>query len=1240
MFSSRVNKTPGIPSRGRGGFALVFALAMLVLLMTIVLAYFSNAMLHRQISVASAANLKVQLITKTAADLILDDFQHEIEAGSQPDANSKLTMPVRRPITVTSNGIGVTNMLAPSVVPQRIGDGGVTNIVKVSRSGLSFFTNGIGYTNLANRASDGLARASAISTTNTSANGRFLTKERWLAPKLVSDSETNAFTVPDWIYLNRKGETPTDFTASALATAANSNSTNTGFVVGRYAYTVYDVGGLLDINVIGNALPGTNNAIRGLAHQVSLSNGIGGVSVPNFTNFVAWRSAVSSTNTNAASGSGGLFDPKRNFIDVPASEQAFVSRQDLLNYVAQSGTSIPSATLPFLTTFSRDLNAPSYEPNSARPKLPASPDPNLMNPALLAVRYGTNASNATIVPITTLYRPEGDITVKSGTPVMLRRFPLSKLSLFEQANPDPALMKYYFGLTKVDNQTWRYTAANSDGGVATLSEVAALGREPNFFEVLQAVIYAGSLGKFAANTYTTDVDILPAKSDGTYGPGPDRIPQLQLFQIGANIIDQWDANDIPTCLFFPLGTTADVDVFGIENLPYLSQIGIVGWRPADNKSLFQIWMLFDVWNPHQNAKTPPTGINQFRIKPVSGAKQASIYYYNYSSDTKKYDYSYTKNATLNNGPLLNFRSKSPNDGGTLVPTKPQSLTAINSDREFNFSSSADYSTNTTLGITPTSSTDTPGLLLYNGTIDPAIPAWGSRTRELQITLNDLMTVVARYSPSNNSTETNSLGRITYPPGTTFTSLNTTYWAQTVEAGTGNITLSANYGVKAPNTFRLLAGASTPYAFDLQAQLTDGSWITYQRLEGLHNQLDLVSSPLASSGETVEKIGDMLRNTDSSMPDAAQTNEFYKWRSRGASLGMIKTDPRTMRFGLSGWSQINGSTLNSPQNDNLGLSVRISTNAFNLSSQSDLTGTNFCVPNGAYSTGYSPGTPIGNAGPGITPGLQGGFQVATGLTKPPLFGLVSNNPDVLNAANPSRYPDPDGIIRPGDGYFGALPTARGRFADRPILLNRPFRSVGELGYVFRDIPWKSLDFSTRRSGDLGLLDVFSISETDGNPPLTAGKINLNTRQTSALVAALLNSSKQLAGINTSVPSSELSALQAQTLAQAIVSESTARPFLDKGDLVSRVLNSGSGTDPLNGDTSKVAREAAVRTLAEIGTTRTWNFLIDLVAQTGRFTPAAKSGSDFMVQSEERVWIHVAIDRMTGEVLELRKEVVNE
>jgi Tfp pilus assembly protein PilX len=1166
IFTSRVDKAPGIPNRGRGGFALVFALAMLVLLMTIVLAYFSNAMLHRQISVASAANLKVQLITKTAADLILDDFQHEIEAGSQPDANSSLTMPVRRPISLTSNGIGVTNMLAPSVVPQRIGDGGVTNIVKVSRSGLSFFTNGTGYRALTNRASDGLARASSISTTNTSANGRYLTKERWLVPKLMSDSETNAFTVPDWIYLNRKGETPTDFTTSGLATAANSNSTNTGFVIGRYAYTIYDVGGLLDINVVGNALPSTNNAIRGLAHQVSLSNGIGGVSVPNFTNFVAWRSAVSSTNTNAASGSGGLFDPKRNFIDVPASEQAFVNRQDFLNYVAQSGSPIPSAALPFLTTFSRDLNAPSYEPNSSRSKLPASPDPLLMNPALLSVRFLAD---------TMLHRPEGDITVKSGTPVVPRRFPLSKLSLFEQASPDAAAMIYYFGLTRVDSYTWRYTATTSDGRIAKLSEVAALGREPNFFEILQAVLITGSLGKSGVDTYT-------------YDKARDSLQNLQVIQIGANIIDQWDANDFPTCLQFPSGSPGVyLSAYGVENLPYINQIGLVGWRPPDDRDLFQVWAVFDVWNPHQNAKTPPSGIDGFRIVPTGGAGRIIL---SYAPPVLTSQYATLTGQTAANGGACFTESQ----------TSANNIVALNSGRNFSFNPLKDYSEPTTLGSTPTSKNDTPGLLIIQCTPNPAIavPKAADRTPKLQITIAQL------------------------------------------ESDTGK-----TIGVKAYNNYRLKSNPIAPdwkgWEFALQAHKTGDpstQWMTYQKFENFGlNQLDGSSSPCGGD----KALTDLPTNTQFGEAGAPLTGGFYTWRGYGTTPGMIKVDPRTSRLGLSGWSQSSAYTI-MPGNDFLGNSIRNLTTSLpaTFPTAADTTVNNsldWCFPGGVHSVGRTAPKildPTFEVIPQFRVPAQGNrFQIG-------LYGLVANNPDLLNSDYPARYKDPDGEIRPGDGYFGALPTARGRFGDRPILLNRPFRSVGELGHVFRDIPWKTLDFSTRRSGDLGLLDVFTISETDGSSPLTAGKINLNTRQTSALAAALLNSSKQLAGVNASVLSSELSAPQAQTLAQAIVSESTARPFLDRGDLVSRVLNSGSGADPLAGDTSKVVREAAVRTLAEIGTSRTWNFMIDLVAQTGRFTTAAKSGSDFMVQSEERVWIHLAIDRMTGEVLELRKEVVNE
>ena len=42
---------------------------------------------------------------------------------------------------------------------------------------------------------------------------------------------------------------------------------------------------------------------------------------------------------------------------------------------------------------------------------------------------------------------------------------------------------------------------------------------------------------------------------------------------------------------------------------------------------------------------------------------------------------------------------------------------------------------------------------------------------------------------------------------------------------------------------------------------------------------------------------------------------------------------------------------------------------------------------------------------------------------------------------------------------------------PIMLNRPFRNVAELGYAFRDLPWKTVDFFTDKSADAGLLDIF-------------------------------------------------------------------------------------------------------------------------------------------------------------------------
>ena len=75
--------------------------------------------------------------------------------------------------------------------------------------------------------------------------------------------------------------------------------------------------------------------------------------------------------------------------------------------------------------------------------------------------------------------------------------------------------------------------------------------------------------------------------------------------------------------------------------------------------------------------------------------------------------------------------------------------------------------------------------------------------------------------------------------------------------------------------------------------------------------------------------------------------------------------------------------------------------------------------------------------------------------------------------------------------------------------------------------------------------------------------------------------------------------------------------------------------------KTERESVARALGEMGQTRTWNLLIDVAAQSGRYPPNATSFKNgFVVEGEQRYWIHVAIDRFTGEVIAKQIEAVNE
>ncbi|HEY0256540.1 MAG TPA: hypothetical protein VGC39_03775, partial [Candidatus Methylacidiphilales bacterium] len=71
-----------------------------------------------------------------------------------------------------------------------------------------------------------------------------------------------------------------------------------------------------------------------------------------------------------------------------------------------------------------------------------------------------------------------------------------------------------------------------------------------------------------------------------------------------------------------------------------------------------------------------------------------------------------------------------------------------------------------------------------------------------------------------------------------------------------------------------------------------------------------------------------------------------------------------------------------------------------------------------------------------------------------------------------------------------------------------------------------------------------------------------------------------------------------------------------------------------------RTSVMRGLIDSGTTRMWNLMIDLVAQSGRFAPNTSNLANFVVEGEKHYWLHVAIDRYTGKIIDSQLEVVKE
>ncbi len=1182
---------PGRVLRTSRGMALVITLAILVLMLGLAMAFFSKVLLDRSIRAASAAKEHASVLARSAVGLIVGDLLQEIAAGSGPDPNPPGGNGVSYfpPLSVATpiNLLGSTTLIStmPSIVPQKNASGDLANshpdLLKESRRDIPFFSvpdgTNTGYL-LRPEIGEPVARASAVSTDTHGRQARGILRSIW---EWTGFGTIPAESSPDWIFLDRSGDTPV-FPEDVVGNASDRERGNANYVIGRFAYRIYDVGGLLDLNLFGDPSNPSGSGSRTTLSDVSLSPP---PALPGLTEPSAADGLLSLATWREGDGNGS---------------RMFVSRGEMLRTLA-ARNELPGEALRWFHVGSKFADRPSYHTD---PELIAATPPNLnaesLNPPLSEIRF---------ISASELARGSEDpVTVAAGSPLLARKFPLRKIDLLSDPDAPAEDLGYFFGLTRQMNGSFRYTAADATGVIKDLATVASEGREPNFFEVLQAVIATGSLGRNAGNTYTVDHE-------------RDGLRSRQTWQIGANIIDQWDADDFPTTVQYLVPATGEWEpVHGVENLPYFNSVAVMGHRPVWDRDRFQLWAVFDVWNPHQNANTPPTGIDAFRIVPRS---------------IREHPYSLGRirtNLTLSVhglGPGLPVAVN-----GTNIHNGEQSVVALNENRTLEFAA-ATYSSPTSIGSpgVPLTEEWNGGILLYDfPNVPPAVPPnIHNRQDEFETLING--------EPSRN------------PPRPGLNAYLAAAGLPTIGAEGGT------FGAKAHNNFRVRSTPTDKLIVDLQYRKSPADpWRTYQSIDGflpragVDPNIDPVPLRGGSDGSStvtdVPELATTLLNPTLISENPANTNScFYEWRFAAApdiptvdsrtGFTLIKYDPRTVRFGHNDlrWTQ-------------RGRTIRQGTEIPVFPPRTSGVARDLFSNQMMLRTGNQP----------HIAGVQGiytlqpadamqWFQVNDHLVP---FGYIANIPEEAMSAtvNPSRYRDRDGVIRPGDGYLGAVPTAvplspgdsKGSRGDRPVILNRPFHSVGEMGYAFRDLPWKTMDFFTRNSGDTGLLDAFTIEATEGETPVVQGKVNLNSVSGPVLATLLQGTGRLPDGTK------PVSAAEASAIASTIVQErETHGPFTSVGDVVRRALSPTehnlSGTfNPAEHRKSEL--EAAIRTLSAIGDTRTWNFLLDLVVQSGRLPPNSSRPDQFTVRAEKRYWVHLSVDRFTGELIHQNWEPIHE
>jgi hypothetical protein len=163
------------------------------------------------------------------------------------------------------------------------------------------------------------------------------------------------------------------------------------------------------------------------------------------------------------------------------------------------------------------------------------------------------------------------------------------------------------------------------------------------------------------------------------------------------------------------------------------------------------------------------------------------------------------------------------------------------------------------------------------------------------------------------------------------------------------------------------------------------------------------------------------------------------------------------------------------------------------------------------------------------------------------------------------------------------------------------------------------------------------------------VNLNTRNAPVLASIIRGAWVQDPGHEDLPPPPPVPATtlvsqdDALAAGQAIVQETTGTsagrgPALTRADVARLAAAAVAAVPNLAG--SDEAKQTIARALAEVGQARTWNLMIDVIAQTGNYAPGTTDLTKFIVQGEKRYWLHVALDREDGTVLGTQLEEVIE